>query len=276
MNPTTKCRACGKSEIVVRSYEEDVEYKGVDLHLTNLEESLCTSCEYAFETHEQLDANADKIRKAFVETRAAFKKSKNLLTGEEIRRVRKSLSLIQHDAAELFGGGLNAFSKYETEEVVQSVAMDKLVRFVGSIGASGVELLRKASTFVPAESNIQKLTADKDVVTLANFIFSESLNRANAIAIEEFVNIIHAPSTSGQSSFETAVGKNNLLIGQPGIAKPSEIGRAVETVVTSIKAHQIYKATAKQKTLRPEMVSREEAKKPVLESRLVSAEYRAA
>ena len=109
-----------------------------------------------------------------------------------------------------------------------------------------------------------------------NFLFSESLNRANAIPIEEFVNIIRAPSASSQSWFETAMGKNNLLIGQSGIAKPSKVGRAMETVVPSIEAHRIYAATGKQATRTIGMVSREEAKKAVLESRLVSAEYRAA
>jgi len=38
------------------------------------------------------------------------------------------LGLTQHAASSIFGGGLNAFSKYERGEVIQSKAMDKLIR----------------------------------------------------------------------------------------------------------------------------------------------------
>jgi hypothetical protein len=39
------------------------------------------------------------------------------------------LDLTQANAAEIFGGGQNAFSKYERGEVVQSLAMDRILRF---------------------------------------------------------------------------------------------------------------------------------------------------
>lgn len=44
------------------------------------------------------------------------------------RRARRTLGLSQEEAARLFGGGRNAFSKYERGEVAQSVAMDRLIR----------------------------------------------------------------------------------------------------------------------------------------------------
>jgi HTH-type transcriptional regulator/antitoxin MqsA len=51
-----------------------------------------------------------------------------LLSSSDIRKARHYLGLTQHAAASMFGGGLNAFSKYERGEVIQSEAMDKLIR----------------------------------------------------------------------------------------------------------------------------------------------------
>jgi len=51
-----------------------------------------------------------------------------LLTAQEIVALRNKLGLTQQDAAKIFGGGTNAFSKYERSEVIQSAAMDKLMR----------------------------------------------------------------------------------------------------------------------------------------------------
>jgi len=59
---------------------------------------------------------------------AAKRRADGLLSPEEIRHAREALGLTQHKAAEVFGGGRNAFSKYERGEVAQSVAMDRLIR----------------------------------------------------------------------------------------------------------------------------------------------------
>ena len=150
---TSTCPACGKSGTAVR-YEQDLEFKGVDLHVTNLVQYVCQSCDYAFESHEQHDANIDTIRSAFVATRTAFKVANNLLTGKAIREVRKMLDLTQHEAAKRFGGGLNAFSKYENEEIVQSFSMDRLIRLVAHLGKPGLESLRLAAFSAPPSMGV--------------------------------------------------------------------------------------------------------------------------
>jgi HTH-type transcriptional regulator/antitoxin MqsA len=64
----------------------------------------------------------------------AFKKEVDgLLTGAEVRALRKRLGLKQAEAAKVFGGGIVAFSKYESDDVTQSEAMDKLMRLVDRI-----------------------------------------------------------------------------------------------------------------------------------------------
>ena len=52
------------------------------------------------------------------------------LASHEIRRIRKKLMLTQHQAAELFGGGPNAFSRYERGEAMQSQALNQLLRLL--------------------------------------------------------------------------------------------------------------------------------------------------
>jgi len=45
-----------------------------------------------------------------------------------IAGVRKKLALDQREAAEIFGGGVNAFSRYETGKTRPSVALMKLLK----------------------------------------------------------------------------------------------------------------------------------------------------
>lgn len=51
-----------------------------------------------------------------------------LLTSVEVRQIRKKLKLTQKDAGDLFGGGPNAFSRYERGETTQMKAVDLLLR----------------------------------------------------------------------------------------------------------------------------------------------------
>jgi HTH-type transcriptional regulator / antitoxin MqsA len=50
------------------------------------------------------------------------------LSSEEIQEIRNNLGLTQEMASKVFGGGENAFSKYENGKVAQSAAMDRLLR----------------------------------------------------------------------------------------------------------------------------------------------------
>lgn len=45
-----------------------------------------------------------------------------------IANVRKKLSLDQREAAEIFGGGINAFSRYENGKTKPSLALVKLLK----------------------------------------------------------------------------------------------------------------------------------------------------
>ena len=82
---------------------------------------MCNSCEREFISKPQILNNEAALR-------IAKKEFDGLLSSEEIVCARQELSLTQEQASRVFGGGRNAFSKYERGEVSQSVAMDKLIR----------------------------------------------------------------------------------------------------------------------------------------------------
>jgi len=60
----------------------------------------------------------------------AFNKQVNasIVDPEFIVSVRKKLELDQREAAEIFGGGINAFSRYENGKTKPSLALVKLLK----------------------------------------------------------------------------------------------------------------------------------------------------
>lgn len=57
-----------------------------------------------------------------------------LLMSDEIKTIRKSLDLTQQEASELFGGGVNAFSRYERGETMHSKSLDQLLKVLRKHG----------------------------------------------------------------------------------------------------------------------------------------------
>ncbi len=193
------CEFCGSANVSVASYSDEIEFKGLRLHLENLEEGHCLDCDYKFETLEMHDRNLLKVRAEFTAERASLKKKQNLLSGEEIRAIRNSLGLTQKDAALVFGGGANAFSKYENEEVIQSAAMDKLIRFASYQGQFAVEILRK----------IYSLTPISNQTVVINLSAGVSGQRGQAIA----KRIIFVQSGKGSSAELLSAEKPTVLRG---------------------------------------------------------------
>ena len=118
------CPVCEAGELSPIIYSDTFQHNGAELRVDGLEGYLCPTCgaDPVFE---------DQIRRNHRRVVDAKRAADGLLTGDEIRRLRESLVLTQKDASELFGGGANAFSKYERGDVVQSTAMDRLLRLVG-------------------------------------------------------------------------------------------------------------------------------------------------
>ena len=116
----TNCKLCKSEDVSDYVEAEEISYKGSTLQVS-IAYSLCNNCDREFISKPQILQNEAALR-------AAKKDYDGLLSAEEIISARRELSLTQEQAARVFGGGRNAFSKYERGEVSQSVAMDKLIR----------------------------------------------------------------------------------------------------------------------------------------------------
>jgi HTH-type transcriptional regulator / antitoxin MqsA len=116
------CPICGEGHLMPGSEMVSHEYRGHTAMLP-LRFVTCDTC-----TSESAGAEESRANKRAV---LAFRKQVDgLLTGTEIRALRERYGLNQKQAARLFGGGPVAFSKYENDDVMQSEAMDKLLRLV--------------------------------------------------------------------------------------------------------------------------------------------------
>lgn len=115
-----KCFACDSKRFLAKSDVERIQYK-IERLLVPMSFTVCEGCGYEFVATEQILANDRAVL-------AAKRNHDGLLTPAEIRAAREALGLTQLQAANIFGGGKNAFSKYERGEVTQSEAMDKLIR----------------------------------------------------------------------------------------------------------------------------------------------------
>ena len=108
-----------------RHSAETYRYKGQQFSLSDSEYSVCRECGFDVVLPRQKRRNEARIRDE-------HRRIDGLLTGRQIKAIRRRLRLTQAEAARLMGGGDNAFSKYERGEVTQSVAMNQLLILLGA------------------------------------------------------------------------------------------------------------------------------------------------
>ncbi|NNA89383.1 type II toxin-antitoxin system MqsA family antitoxin [Pseudomonas gessardii] len=117
-----KCPVCGAAELVHDTRDIPYSYKGETIVIVNVAGGFCPSCAESI-----LDlAESDRVMKEM----RAFSKQVNadLVDPGFITRVRKKLALDQREAAEIFGGGVNAFSRYENGKTKPPLALIKLLK----------------------------------------------------------------------------------------------------------------------------------------------------
>ena len=117
-----RCPVCGAAGLVHDTRDLPYSYKGESTVIANVTGEFCPSC-----TESILDlAESDRVMKAMRE----FSKrvNANFIDPGFIAMVRKKLALDQREAAEIFGGGINAFSRYETGKTKPPLALIKLLK----------------------------------------------------------------------------------------------------------------------------------------------------
>lgn len=123
MTKSKKCSECREGRLHPSTWDSDFRHYDSSIHVTGLQSYLCDVCGADPVFRDQIIYNEKRI--ADVKRNATGR-----MTGRDVRRVREKLGLTQQEAAVLFGGGANAFSKYERGEVMQSLAIDRLLRLV--------------------------------------------------------------------------------------------------------------------------------------------------
>ena len=117
-----KCPNCGAAELVRDTRDMPFTYKGETTVIAQVAGDYCPACgEGVFDT--------DVSRRVSAEMKA-FGKQVNaaIVDPAFISAVRKKLHLDQQEAAEIFGGGANAFSRYENGKTKPPLALIKLFR----------------------------------------------------------------------------------------------------------------------------------------------------
>jgi len=117
-----KCPTCGKAKLVHDTRDVAYTYKGESTVLPDVTGDFCPACdEYML---------GDVESRRTMDLMLAFNRQVNasIVDPAFIAGVRKKLDLDQRQAAEIFGGGVNAFSRYETGRTKPPLALVKLLK----------------------------------------------------------------------------------------------------------------------------------------------------
>ena len=117
-----KCPSCGAAKLVRDTRDVPYTYKGETTVLPKVTGDFCPACDESI-------LNAAQSRRS-MDLMLAFNKQVNasIVDPGFIVGVRKKLALDQREAAEIFGGGVNAFSRYENGKTKPSLALVKLLK----------------------------------------------------------------------------------------------------------------------------------------------------
>ena len=117
-----KCPVCGAAELIRDSRDMQYTYKGETTIIPAVVGDFCPACgEVVMEVSEGIRHSA---------AMSTFNKQVNasIVDPAFIVSVRKKLALGQREAAEIFGGGINAFSRYENGKTKPPWALVKLLK----------------------------------------------------------------------------------------------------------------------------------------------------
>lgn len=117
-----KCPVCGAAELVLDTRDLPYTYKGETTLLPQVAGEFCPACA---ESILDLEETGRTMR-----LMGEFNKQVNAAIVDPgfIMGVRKKLALDQREAAEIFGGGVNAFSRYENGKTRPPLALVKLLK----------------------------------------------------------------------------------------------------------------------------------------------------
>jgi HTH-type transcriptional regulator / antitoxin MqsA len=117
-----KCPNCGAVELIHDTRDLPYTYKGETTTIQAVTGEYCAACGEIVLNREHGDRYSELIGQFQRKVNAAY------VDPAYIARVRRKLDLDQRQAAEIFGGGVNAFSRYENGRTKPPLALVKLLR----------------------------------------------------------------------------------------------------------------------------------------------------
>ena len=116
-----KCPSCGERKLVRDTRDVSYVYKGETTTIPDVRGDFCPACGESV----LAAAEASRVSAAML----VFNKQVNasIVDPGFVARVRKKLALDQRQAAAIFGGGPNAFSRYENGKTKPPLALVKLL-----------------------------------------------------------------------------------------------------------------------------------------------------
>ena len=119
-----KCPVCGAAELIHDTRDLPYTYKGETTIIPAVTADFCPACDESITDM----AETERVMREM----QAFNKQVNAAIVDPcfIASVRKKLDLGQREAAEIFGGGINAFSRYENGKTRPPLALVKLLKLL--------------------------------------------------------------------------------------------------------------------------------------------------
>ena len=119
-----KCPVCGAARLIHDTRDLPYTYKGETTVIPAVTADICPACGESITDMAETERVMREIQ--------AFNKQVNaaIVDPAFIVSVRKKLALGQREAAEIFGGGVNAFSRYENGKTKPPLALVKLFKLL--------------------------------------------------------------------------------------------------------------------------------------------------
>jgi HTH-type transcriptional regulator / antitoxin MqsA len=143
-----QCPFCGCDRLKKKVVTENFEYKGKSFNYPNYIIYECLACNEEFVDKKSMKESGRAIRDF-------YRQVDGLLSAAEIIRIRKQrLCLTQDEASKILGGGAKSFARYENSEIIQSKALDNLLRLLDDdpsklIVIFGKNKVQQASIVIP-------------------------------------------------------------------------------------------------------------------------------
>lgn len=116
-----KCPVCGAAELIHDTRDLPYSYKGETTLIPAVTADFCPACGESITDLAETDRVMREMQAFNQQVNAA------IVDPRFIARVRKKLHLGQREAAALFGGGVNAFSRYENGKTKPPLALVRLL-----------------------------------------------------------------------------------------------------------------------------------------------------